>query len=115
MTMHPARELVHPRRLAPLRALEAPTRPRWLRGSVVEVTLTAFTALALGVACADVAATTTAGRFGMFALGAVTGAPLGFRVESLLHDAGPIFRWIMVCNGFVIGMVAIGALVRWMT
>ena len=115
MTMHPTRALAHPRRLAPLRALEAPRRPGWLRCSPVELGVMAFTAAAVGIACADVAATTTAGRYGMFALGAATGAPLGYRVESLLRDAGPIFRWVMACNAFVIGVVALGALIRWVS
>ena len=115
MTITTAKELLHPRRTVPLRALEAPARPAWLRCSPVELAAMAYTAAALGIACADVAATTTPGRVGLFALGAVTGAPLGFRMESLLRSASPILRWILVCGGFVLGVVAVGAVVRWVT
>jgi hypothetical protein len=115
VTMQPVRDLARPRRVVPLRALDLRARPDWLRCSRLELAVMAFTAAALGIACADVAATTGPGRLGMFGLGALTGAPLGFRVESLFRDAGPIFRWIMVCNGFLIATVAIGAIMRWVT
>ncbi len=113
--MDTVRELAHPRRAIQLRAFDTHVEHRWLGRSRAALGTMAFTAVAMGIACADVSATTGPGRLGMFAAGAATGAPLGFGAEAQLSRAGPLFRWVMVCSAFLIITLDVAAVVRWVT